>query len=465
MTPTAWKEARIDGTEGSVMAQGHRRRGRRQMLRIKLIGVVLLLALIAAACGGDGDDEGGDTTGTTGGTETAATGSSGSGPLAEFGESTDADPALVEEAMGPVEEVPDLVLASIARANQDLDQATIDKAMECYSNAVECDTGSGGDIVMGYADGGGLNVWRQVTRMEAILQALTYPDIGKMLFRDAQWNTDPSVAANDIRFLIQSDVDFIIGYPDQGTNIADAILEAHDADIPYIPYSAGWVGLPGQDGALVPGEDYTTIVGEDLCALGQSFAQVLNDNIDGGKIGVMGGTPGNALSLGWQQCLEPALEDGIELVGPPADTYWVNDNALQTVLGWLTTDPDIKGYAYEYADGMDTALAAYDELGVPVKDITIAVRTDEQTLFCDWAEMNEPSFKIFFSAGGNFQSRVAVTAGMLTLQGAEVPPEIVVPHVMREVTAADCDPNRVTDTVSGTSLVPDPVLALMYPKG
>ncbi|HYG72606.1 MAG TPA: substrate-binding domain-containing protein, partial [Actinomycetota bacterium] len=368
------------------------------MVRIKIIGVVLLLALVAAACGGDGDEPGGATA-ATGGEETAATGTTGDA-LAEYGESTDADPALVEKALGPVDEVPDIVLAAIARAEQDLDEATIAKAVECWQNAVECDTGSGGELVMGYADGGGLNVWRQVTRMEAILQALTYPEIGTMLFRDAQWNPDPAVAAADIRFLIQSDVDFIIGYPDQGTNIADAILEADAAGIPYIPYSAGWVGLPEQEGALIPGEDYTSIVGEDLCALGESFAQVLNENIDTGTIGVMGGTPGNALSLGWQQCLEPALEDGLELVGPPADTYWVNDNALQTVLGWLTTDPDIKGYAYEYADGMFTALDAYDELGVPLEDVTIAVRTDEQTLFCDWAERDNPGYKIYFSAGG-----------------------------------------------------------------
>ncbi len=39
---------------------------------------------------------------------------------------------------------------------------------------------------MGYADGGGLNVWRQVSQMEAILQALTYPEIGAIVFPDAQ---------------------------------------------------------------------------------------------------------------------------------------------------------------------------------------------------------------------------------------------------------------------------------------
>jgi hypothetical protein len=433
------------------------------MQRIKYVSIVALLAIVAAACGSDSESS----PSATGGGSSSTTSSAAGGPLEEYGESTDADPALVEKAMGPVSDVPDIVLASIARADQDLDQATIDTAMECYNSTIgggECDTGTGGEIVMGYADGGGLNVWRQVTRMEAILQALTYPDIGKMIFRDAQWNADPAVAAGDIRFLIQAGVDFIIGYPDQGTNIADAILEAKEAGIPYSTYSAGWVGLPEQEGALVPGEDYLTVVGEDLCALGESFAQVINDGVDAGPVGLMGGTPGNALSLGWQQCYEPALGDSIETLGP-ADTFWANDVALQTVNGWLSTDPDIKGYAYEYADGLNTALQAYDDLGIPIEDLTVALRTDEQTLFCTWAEMDNPNFNIWYSAGGNFQSRTAVTASMLYLQGAEIPPEIVVPHVMRQVTAEDCNPDRVTPTVSGTSLVPDEVLALMYPDG
>jgi ABC-type sugar transport system substrate-binding protein len=429
------------------------------MRLIKFGGIVAVLAMVAVACGGDGGGGGTPTPGGDG--ATAPTGAT--GPLAAYGESTDADPALIEKAMGPVQDVPDIVLAAIARADQDLDDATIAKALECF-NATECDTGTGGDVVMGYADGGGLNVWRQVTRMEAILQALTYPEIGKMIFRDAQWNPDPAVAAGDIEFLIQAGADFIIGYPDQGTNIAGAILQAKAAGIPYSTYSAGWVGLPGQEGALVPGEDYLTVVGEDLCALGRSFAEVINEGVGSGKVGLMGGTPGNALSLGWQQCYQEALSPEIETLGP-ADTFWSNDVALQTVSGWLSTDPDIKGYAYEYADGLNTALQAYEDLGIPIKDLTVALRTDEQTLFCTWKKMGNPNFDIWYSAGGNFQSRVAVTASMLYLKGAEIPGEIVVPHVMRQVTPDDCNPDRVTPTVSGTSLVPDEVLALMYPSG
>jgi len=458
------------------------------MMKPRVIALIAVLALVLAACTGDvaettttaGEEEPATTAAeeeptTTAGGATTTTAGAAEDPLAEFGESTAADPALVEKALGPVEEVPDIVLASIARADQDLDQATIDTAMACFSSTVgggECETGTGGEVIMGYADGGGLNVWRQVTRMEAILQALTYPEIGTIVFRDAQWSTDPAVPIGDINFMVERGVTFIIGYPDWGIALGDAIKAAEAAGIPYVPYSAGWVGLPGQDGALVPGTDYLSIVGEDLCALGESFSEVINTGVGEGTIGVLGGTPGNALSLGWQQCHLASLGEGVDVINPPADensttgdTYWVNDIALQTVTGWLSTNPDIAGYSYEYADGLSTALSAYEQLGIPLDNLTVAIRTDEQTLFCDWAERNNPNYNIWYSAGGNFQSRTAVTAQMMKLAGAEIPAEIVVPHVMRQVTTADCNPDRVTPTVSGTSLVPDAVLALMYPEG
>jgi ribose transport system substrate-binding protein len=461
------------------------------MKRLRILVILAAFALIVAACSSSDSDDtttttaaagGGEETTTTaaagGGEETTTTAAAGGGednPLADFGESTDADPALVAKALGPVEPSDEgswnIILASIARANQDLDQATIDKALECLNNQ-QCDTGTGGEVVMGFADGGGdtVNVWRAVSHMEAILQALTYPEIGSIISTEANFDPDPNVAANDIRFLINSGVDFIVGYPDAGIAIADAIREADAAGIPYASFSAGWVGLPDQDGALVPGEDYLTVVGEDLCELGESFAAVINDGVGTGQAAVLGGTPGNALSLGWQRCIFPAFGEGIEAVNPApnentttGDTFWYDPVIPDVYRGLLTTNPEIRGWAYEYSDGMNTGLTVYDELGIPVENLTVALRTDEQTLFCDWVERNEPTYKIFYSAGGNFQSRVAVTASMLALQDASVvPAEIVVPHVMREVTAADCNPDRPNPYVSGTSLVPDSVLELMF---
>ena len=438
------------------------------MQRIRIIGVIAVLALVVAACSG-GEETPSDTPAPTDGT--------GTGGLEEFGESLDADPALVEKALGPVdpsdEESWNIILASVARAEQDLDQATIDKAMECW-NAQECDTGTGGDVIMGYADGGGdtVNVWRAVSHMEAILQALTYEEIGTIVSTEANFGGptfDPTIAENDIRFLINRGVDFIVGYPDIGVGLREEVLEAEEAGIHYIPFSAGYVGLPGQEGALIPGEDYLTVVGEDLCALGTSFADVLNTGVGDGEVALLGGTPNNALSLGWQQCAVTEFADGLDLVNPPAnentttgDTFWSPPAIPGVFQGLLTTNPEIKGWAYEYADGMNIGLQTYADLGIPVENLTVALRTDEQDLFCDWADRNEPTYHIFYSAGGNFQSRIGVTAGMLSIAGAEIPAEVVVPHVMREVSAADCDPDRVAPAVSGTSLVPDEVLQLMF---
>ena len=456
------------------------------MRRFRVIGWLAVLALVIAACGGDGGTTttaaqqttttAGETTTTEGSTDTTQPASS-DNPLEEYGESLDADPALIEKALGPVEPSDEaswnIVLASIARANQDLDDATVAKALECWA-AQECDTGSGGDLVMGYADGGGndVNVWRSVSKMEAVLQALTYPEIGTIVATAANFNPDPAVHANDIRFLINRGVDFIVGYPDMGIAIADAIKEADDAGIPYISFSAGWVGLPDQEGALVPGEDYLSVVGEDLCALGESFAQVLNENVGRGKVALLGGTPNNALSLGWQRCTIDALADSITLVNPPAnrdsttgDTNWYNPIIPDIFEGLLVANPDIRGYAYEYADGMLSGFDAYEELDIPIENLTLSLRTDEQRLFCDWVDRAEPTYNIWYSAGGNFQSRTGVTAAMLHINGADVPGVITVPHVMRQVTADDCDPNRPNPVVSGTSLVPNALHQQIFQTG
>ncbi len=465
------------------------------MRRTKIIGLVAVLAMVAAACSGV---ESGEPTTTAADTPTTATDAPTTtadagptttedmgdttttaapedNPLAEFGEDpTAADASLVEKALGPVEpsdeESWNIILASVARAHQDLDQATVDKAMECWSNQ-QCDTGSGGELVMGYADGGGndVNVWRAVSHMEAVLQALTYPEIGRIISTAANFDQDPAVHENDIRFLIQSGVDFIVGYPDMGALLGSVVREAEAAGIPYIPFSAGYVGLPGQEGALTPGEDYTAVVGEDLCELGDSFAETLNSGVGSGDVALLGGTPGNALSLGWQRCTIDALGSDLNLVNPPADensttgdTSWFNPIIPDVFRGLLTANPEIRGYAYEYADGILSGLQAYQELEIPVENLTLALRTDEQSLFCDWVERDEPTYNIYYSAGGNFQSRISVTAAMLTLQGYEVPAEITVPHVMREVTAADCNPDRPNPVVSGTSLVADDVLGMMF---
>jgi hypothetical protein len=260
------------------------------MRRFKIVAIVAMLATVVAACSSSSESSG---SGTGGSASVSATGRSRSTASTPTG--------LVTRRWG--DERADIVLASIARANKTSTRP--DGQAVGATTPRSATPGTGGDVVMGYADGGGDNVWRHGTRMEAILQALTYPQIGKMLFRDAHWDTDPSVAANDIEFLIQAGATFIIGYPDQGTNLDQAILDAKAAGIPYSTYSAGWVGLPGQQDALVPGKDYLTVVARTSAR----WAELRPGHRRWGRqwLGRSDGRhPGNALSAGWQSAMRGA---------------------------------------------------------------------------------------------------------------------------------------------------------------
>lgn len=395
----------------------------------KLITLLAVFAIVLAACGG------------------AATSTSGAKVTST--ESLDADPALLMKALGTTDNVPDIVLAAFARAGKPLDQATIDLALKCFHENT-CDTGTGGALTMAIADGFGENVWREITHMEAILQALTYPEIGKIVYSSAHYDTQQAIS--DIRAFVAQGVDFIVGYPDGGDALLPAVREATAAGILYIPYSYGKIGEPGTD--------YLTFVGEDVCVMGQNFANVLNTEVGTGKVAFLGGTPGNPLSAYWQQCEEAALGPNLTLIGR-ADTNWTREGSLAAMSGFLSSDPDLAGVSYEYADGFLGGLRAYEAAGLPV-NLVLTLRTDEMGIFCEWQTMNNPNFKIYYEAGGNFQARIAVTAAMMKLAGKDVPSSIIVPTHMRQVDQTTCNPN-VPAEYPVSSLVPLEVVKAMYP--
>jgi len=192
---------------------------------------------------------------------------------------TDADPVIVE---------------AINRAAQPVTEEQQAKALECWNNN-SCETGTGGEISVAYADGFGENVWRQVTHMELILQALTYPEIGRIIYTSAQFDTQKAIS--DFRSLIAQEVDIIIGFPDAGDAMLPSVREATERGIIYVPHSYGRLGEPG--------EDYLTYVAEDVCALGERFAAVLNEEIGEGKVAFKSVTVGPRIDSLW------VIEDGV----------------------------------------------------------------------------------------------------------------------------------------------------------
>lgn len=413
-----------------------RQRPSRRVLR--LMTPLLAVALIVAACGDD--DEAG-----TGGGEPTGNGNGGGG-----GESLDADPELLEIALGTsdTDGVPEPVIAAIARAGQEVTDEQLDLALECWEQD-ECDTGTGGDLTVALADGFGENVWREVTHMELVLQALTYPEIGEIRYVSAQGDTQKAIS--DLRSLIAEDVDIIVTFADAGEALLPTVREATQQGIVVVPYIAGVAGNAG--------DDYLTYVAEDLCALGESFAEVMNEEVGEGKVAFLGGTAGNPLSEAWQSCEEEALDDGIELVGR-ADTDWTREGTLQAMSGFLSQHPDLAGVSYEYADGFLGGVRAYEAADQPL-DLVLTLRTDEVGLFCEWQDIGNPDFRIFHSSGGSFQPRIALTAAMMQLNGESVDERIVVPSELRPVDESSCDPD-IPGEAPVSTLVPADVMQAMY---
>ena len=108
----------------------------------------------------------------------------------------------------------------------------------------------------------------------------------------------------------------------------------------------------------------------------------------------MGGTPGNALSLGWQRCYQECsgIDKSIKATRTadrPTPTGRTTSRSRRSAAG--SDRSNIAGYAYEYADGLNTALKAYNQLNIPMGKLTVALRTDEQTLFCTWKRRTTPT--------------------------------------------------------------------------
>ena len=246
-------------------------------------------------------------------------------------------------------------------------------------------------------------------------------------------------------------VDIIVGFPDAGDALLPAVRDATAAGIIYIPHSYGKIGEPGKD--------YPTFVAEDVCKLGELFADTMNREVGSGKIAFLGGTPGNALSAYWQSCEEPKLNPDITVVGK-ADTSWTQQGVLEAVSGLISQNPDIKGYSYEAADSFLGGVRAYQDANLPL-NIVLTLRTDEMSLFCEWEKIDNPNFKVFYASGGNYQARIALTAAMMKLKGADLPADgIILPTVMRQLTKGTCNPD-IPPEASVSSLIPIPVFQQM----
>ena len=348
---------------------------------------------------------------------------------------TDADPVIVE---------------TFKRAAMPVSDELRAKSVECWKNNA-CDTGTGGDITVAYADGFGENVWRRVTAMEYIQQALTYPEIGRILYSSARG--DAAQAISDLRSYIAQGVDVIVVFADHGEALGPTVREAQEAGIKVTVHNGTEVGSAG--------EDYVANIAENICDMGVAFVDAIKEgNAEATNVVALGGTPGNPLSKTWQDCAaEHAPSVGAEVIARE-DTNWTQEGTFSAVSAVLSRFDDIDGYIYEYADGFRGGVRAYESANRPM-DMVVGLRTDEQGLFCDWEDANHDGFKIYYSSGQNFQSRIALTAAMMSLSGDDGNSKIDVPFSMKPVNKGMCNSDLPME-ISVSSLVDLDTLKEMF---
>lgn len=344
-----------------------------------------------------------------------------------------------------------IALAGLGRADRKVNLAL---ALRCWKNNT-CNTGTGGKLTVAYIEQFGENVYRQMSHMEFILQALTYPQVGRIIYKSAHSDLNQGIA--DFKAAIAQKVSLIVTYPDYGDAMLPVMKEATDAGIPVATYAWGYV--------TGPGKNYLTVVGEYTCNLGKAFAAAMNAQVKSGDIAFMGGFPGNPLSEGWQKCEKPALNSNIDVVATEP-TNWDPSKVQSVVAGILAAHPNVKGWSYEYGGGMALgAVAAYKAAGKPFNPV-MTLRTDDVRMGCMYNDLKKtnPGLKMYYYSSGNTQIRVAFTAAMMKLKGARIPPTIVFPIALQDQDKRDSCTKGYPLDASGTSLIPVSLLRQMYPS-
>lgn len=414
---------------------GLARSGRKPLLAV----AASVLVLVAAGCGSDD-----------------AEGSSASEASDSIVDLDSIDDATVQETVNKamltdtvqLSDLDPTVQEAFRRASIELDADQLDKAFECWSNTT-CEIGDG-DVTLGIAEAYGQNQWRKISKMEVILQALTYPNIGKIIFTDAQG--DLAKFQSNVRSLASQGAKAIVSYNDFGS----AALPAFQAAQQQGAFISTYVG-PVPD---APPTSLANQVHGDVCAVGEEMAKVSDEDLGlTGEVAILNGTPGNPQGATWNKCFEDKLQNAT--VGAKQDTDWTLAGAFEAASALVSSGKEYSGIFYDYADPIPQVVEAYDKAGAKMP--AVVTWTSNNGMAKVWEErLGTPDeFPIYFTNALNWQGRASVTAVMSLLAGEDAAADIVVPQPFVVAEEGLYDPDRPDDYPGPSVLIPDDLMSQM----
>jgi ABC-type sugar transport system substrate-binding protein len=344
------------------------------------------------------------------------------------------------------------VQEAFRRATIELTPEQLDKAFECWSETT-CEIGDGA-TTLGIAEAFGQNQWRKISKMEVILQALTYPDIGKIIFTDAQG--DLATFQSNVRSLASQGAKAIVSYNDFGA----AALPAFKAAQAQGAKIATYVG-PVPD---APEDSLASQVHGDTCAIGEEMAKVAEEDLKlTGEVAILNGTPGNPQGASWNKCFEDALTT--LTVGTKQDTDWTLAGAFDAASAIVSSGKDYSGIFYDYADPIPQVIEAYDKAGVKPPAIVTWTSNNGMAKVWEEAQGTDREFPVYYTNALNWQGRVALSSVMGLLAGDDVSSDIIVPQPFVQAEPGLYDPERPDDYPGPSVLVPDDLMTQMLSAG
>lgn len=355
----------------------------------------------------------------------------------------------------PVASLDPTVRATLARAANPLTQAQLDKAYACWK-ASGCTLGDG-KVTIGIADGYGDNAWRKFTLMENILQAMTYPEVGKIIYTNAHGSLATFQA--NLRNLTAQGAKAILLYNDYGFSAASAFTAAQKRGSIVSVYASPTRPVPG-----IPESAVAIAVNPNYCTLGGTMADETAKAIGKtGGIAFFTGAPGNPEDAAWQKCAEAKFKKsypGIK-VTYRADTDWTPAGAFKAASALIASGKEAKAILYSYSHPVPKIIKAYIDAGKPVP--AIITYTSDNGSACAWKKATAAGkgFTLYQTSSLNWAGRVSVTATLAKLSGKKVPATISVPWPFSKVQARSCISSFPDDYPGSSTLIPLPVIKKM----
>jgi len=353
------------------------------------------------------------------------------------------------------EQLDPTIVQGLNEAGRDYTEAQVKTAAGCMSQPT-CKIGDG-KLTLAILDGAGSDLWRRITRAQITLQATSYPNIGTVIYLQADGNLQTMQA--NLKTLIARKVTGIVTYDDFGPAMTAAYQQATNAGIPVVAYG----GIPGKDATKA----VVSQVASDFCDDGKQMAQTTARMLkNSGNVAFFTGTPGNPQGAGWQACAEKWFQQnapGIKVVNR-SNTSWTESGAVSATTALISTGKKIDAVLYDYAKQTVNIVQTYQKakLKVPAQ----VTWTSDNSLLQMWEkDLGTPQeWQLAYSSSINFEGAIALSALMNHLAGKKVAPMLMFPLPFVTAKKGDYLPDQPANA-PGPTLMPDSLLTTVLNAG